>query len=581
MALIEIENLNFTYPKQTKKALDQIDLRVEEGEFLLLCGASGSGKSTLLRQIKREITPFGKKSGRILYDGNPLEALGERVSAGEIGFVMQNPENQVVTDQVWHELAFGLESLGLATPVIRRRVAEMASFFGIQDWFEKRVTELSGGQMQMLNLASVMAMQPRVLILDEPTSQLDPIAAADFLETVGKINRELSVTVLLSEHRLEEVFPIADRVAVMEDGGILCCDTPAKVARTLSADGQAHPMSAGLPAAARIFAGAGGSGVCPLTVREGRRWLREHFQPDGGAANRAPDGAAVPAKPAGSAKPAMPARPVKPQGEPAAELRDVWFRYGKALPDVLKGVSLRLYAGQTACLLGGNGTGKTTALGVLAGVNRAYRGSVRLLGKKLADGKPGGLYRGGVGLLPQNPRLLFVRDTVREDLEELAGESGGEERLGQITREMELEELLDRHPYDLSGGEQQKAAFAKLLLRDPKVILLDEPTKGLDAPFKIAFAGILKRLAQRGAAILMATHDVEFAAAYADDCLLFFNGAVVSQDAPGPFFSGNSFYTTAADRIARRTFPGAITCGEVIARCASGSNPSASKPRPS
>lgn len=554
MALIEINNLSFTYPKQQKRALCDINLNIEEGEFLLLCGASGSGKSTLLRQIKREITPFGTKSGEIYYDGKPLVELDECVSAGEIGFVMQNPENQVVTDKVWHELAFGLESLGLSTKVIRRRVAEMASFFGIQEWFEKNVTELSGGQKQMLNLASVMVMQPRVLILDEPTSQLDPIAAADFLETIRRVNRELSVTVILTEHRLEEVFPVADRVAVMENGKVLCCASPAKVSEELSAGGTLHPMFAGFPAAVRIYAGAGGVKGCPLTVREGSRWLQAHFKPSG--VEIATDRAQI-----------------CPNITPVVELRDIWFRYDKSQPDVLKGVSLKIYEGQITCLLGGNGTGKTTTLGVISGLHKAYRGKILFLGKKSSDYKSDELYKGCIGMLPQNPQFLFVRDTVREDLEEMAKESGSREQLAEVVHEMELEELLERHPYDLSGGEQQKAAFAKLLLRNPKIILLDEPTKGLDAHFKISFAKILKRLAQRGTAVLMATHDVEFAAEYANYCMLFFNGNVVSEDMPIPFFSGNSFYTTAANRIARRTFHGAITCGEVIKRCVSSSNP--------
>ncbi|MHA5130675.1 ATP-binding cassette domain-containing protein [Oenococcus oeni] len=548
MALIKISDLNFTYPKEKERALKNINLDITEGEFFLLCGVSGSGKSTLLRQIKQEIKPFGKESGQIFYNGKPLGNLDGRVSAHEIGFVTQNPENQVVTDKVWHELAFGLESLGLSTKTIRRRVAEMASFFGIQEWFDKNVAELSGGQMQILNLASVMIMQPHVLILDEPTSQLDPIAADDFLEMIERINRELSVAIILTEHHLEKVFPIADRVAVMEKGSVICCDTPSRVAKEMSQEGKAHPIFAGFPASVRIYSGIRGNDNCPLTVREGNQWLRKHFSYDNGDL-------------------------IADQGEkwsvhdPAVELRNIWFRYGKKLPDVLKGVTLKIYSGQITCLLGGNGTGKTTTLDIISGLYKAYRGKTKLMGKKIMDYKSGELYKGVVGMLPQNPQLLFVRDTVREDLKEMAKECNAEGQLKKIVHEMELEELLDRHPYDLSGGEQQKAAFAKMLLRSPKIILLDEPTKGLDANFKISFAEILKKLSQKGMAILMATHDVEFAAECADYCLLFFNGAVVSEDTPVPFFSGNNFYTTAANRIARQTFPNAITCEGVIKKC--------------
>lgn len=546
MALIEIGNLNFTYPGQDTPALRDVCLDVEDGEFLLLCGASGSGKSTLLRQLKPAITPFGKKSGLITYDGAPLAQLDERRAAAEIGFVMQDPESQIVTDKVWHELAFGLENLGTPSDVIRRRVAEMASFFGIQDWFDRNVSELSGGQLQMLSLASIMVMQPRVLILDEPTSQLDPIAAADFLETIKRVNRELSLTVILSEHRLEEAFPSSDRVGVMEDGRLVCCVPPAEAVRLLGRDGDRHPMFAGFPAAARIWAGTGGKGECPLTVRDGARWLGQRYAP--GA-------------------PEKPKAKEKTDGEPALRLRDVYYRYEKELPDALKGASFEAYPGAITCLVGGNGAGKSTALGAAAGICRPYRGKVELFGKNIKDYGRGELYGGTVGMLPQNPQLFFVRDTVREDLEEMAKACGASEKIEEVTELLGLESVLGRHPYDLSGGEQQKAAFAKLLIRAPRIILLDEPTKGLDACFKKTFAAILGRLKGGGAAVLMATHDVEFAAEYADECLMFFNGAVVSEGAPGPFFAGNSFYTTAANRIARRVFPEAVTCGGVIKKC--------------
>ena len=222
--MIEIKNLTFSYPEQEKQTLKNINLTVNDGEFIVLCGPSGCGKSTLLRQMKSVLAPHGRREGSISFDGVDLNDMGEREQSSKIGFVQQSPDNQIVTDKVWHELAFGLESLGCDTPTIRRRVAEMASFFGIQTWFYKNVTELSGGQKQLLNLASIMVMQPKVLILDEPTSQLDPIAASDFLATLGKINRELGTTIILTEHRLEEAFPLADRAVVMDKGEIICTD---------------------------------------------------------------------------------------------------------------------------------------------------------------------------------------------------------------------------------------------------------------------------------------------------------------------------------------------------------------------
>ncbi len=535
--IFSIERLTFYYPEQTKPAIEGLDLRVARGEFLVLCGPSGCGKSTLLRQLKTVLAPHGHRKGEILFEGKALDGLDQRTQSERIGFVLQSPENQVVTDKVWHELAFGLESLGYDTPTIRRRVAEMASFFGIQTWFYKNVTELSGGQKQLLNLASVMAMQPSVLILDEPTSQLDPIAASDFLATIGRINRELGTTVILTEHRLEDAFPLATRVAVMDRGRLLCTGTPEEVGGALK--GAGHSMFLSMPTAMRVWAAVENAASCPVTVREGRDWLT------GLAASR-------PLEPLPKER-----RHSYPEGA-AIEAEDLWFKYEKELPDVVKGLGLRVGKGEFLALLGGNGTGKTTTLKLLAGLHKPYRGSVRT--------------HGGVGVLPQNPQALFVKKTVREDLFEILRDRRMARevqmaRAAWAARLCRLEELLDRHPYDLSGGEQQRAALAKVLLLDPEILLMDEPTKGLDAEFKQVFAEILQALLRRGVTILMVSHDIEFCARYAHRCALFFDGGIVTEAAPRAFFSGNSFYTTSANRMARSLMPEAVTAEDIIAAC--------------
>ena len=535
--IFSIERLTFYYPEQTKPAIEGLDLRVAQGEFLVLCGPSGCGKSTLLRQLKTVLAPHGHREGEILFEGKALDGLDQRTQSERIGFVLQSPENQVVTDKVWHELAFGLESLGYDTPTIRRRVAEMASFFGIQTWFYKNVTELSGGQKQLLNLASVMAMQPSVLILDEPTSQLDPIAASDFLATIGRINRELGTTVILTEHRLEDAFPLATRVAVMDRGRLLCTGTPEEVGGALK--GAGHSMFLSMPTAMRVWAAVENAASCPVTVREGRDWLT------GLAASR-------PLEPLPKER-----RHGYPEGA-AIEAEDLWFKYEKELPDVVKGLGLRVGKGEFLALLGGNGTGKTTTLKLLAGLHKPYRGSVRT--------------HGGVGVLPQNPQALFVKKTVREDLFEILRDRRMARevqmaRAAWAARLCRLEELLDRHPYDLSGGEQQRAALAKVLLLDPEILLMDEPTKGLDAEFKQVFAEILQALLRRGVTILMVSHDIEFCARYAHRCALFFDGGIVTEAAPRAFFSGNSFYTTSANRMARSLLPEAVTAEDIIAAC--------------
>lgn len=551
MDIYTLRGLSFSYPEQSHKALDGINLSIREGEFITLAGPSGSGKSTLLRQLKTTMAPHGSLKGDILFSGRPLSTVDLREQSTGIGFVQQNPDNQLVTDKVWHELAFGLESLGYSTPVIRGRVAEMCSFFGIQSWFYKNVTELSGGQKQLLNLASIMAMQPTVLILDEPTSQLDPIAAADFLATVGKIARELGTTVLMTEHRLEEAFPMSDRVLVMAEGRILCDGTPAEVGESLRVHG--HSMFSALPTPMRIFASVTSRHKCPVTVGEGRQWLNAQAQD-------------IPLDTA----PALTPEKLYSDTDAVITLEDVWFKYEKDQPDVLRGLSLKACRGELLAILGGNGTGKTTMLSVISGVNRAYRGQVLIEGQAL-EGLQNRFHR-LLGVLPQNPQALFVKKTLREDLQELLqdprySERDKEGRLAWVVRLCRLETLLERHPYDLSGGEQQRAALAKVLLLDPKILLLDEPTKGLDAEFKLVFAEILQTLLRRGITIIMVSHDIEFCAKHAHRCALFFDGAIVTEGAPRPFFSGNSFYTTAANRMARHLLPQAVTAEDVMRAC--------------
>ena len=274
MALLAIEHVSFTYPQAQTPTLQDITFSMEKGEFIALCGATGSGKSTLLRLIKRELAPLGERTGRILIDGKAQEGLSGEESAYRIGYVMQRPEQQIVTDKVWHELAFGLENMRLPQSVIARRVAEMAAYFGMEGWYEKPVASLSGGQKQLLNLAAVMVMQPDLLILDEPTAQLDPIAAADFIATIKKLNRDLGQSILITEHRLEDVIPLCDRLLVLEHGQVLSCDTPRHVIEKLS--GRSDILCA-MPAAARLYHALNAQGACPLDVREGRQFVESNY----------------------------------------------------------------------------------------------------------------------------------------------------------------------------------------------------------------------------------------------------------------------------------------------------------------
>jgi energy-coupling factor transport system ATP-binding protein len=542
MAHFQIQNLTFSYAgAKNKRSLDAVSLTIEKGEYIVVCGKSGSGKTTLLKHLKSVLTPSGKHTGEILFNGIPMEQVSQREQSGKIGYVMQNPDDQIVTDKVWHELAFGLESLGADQKTMRSRVAEMACYFGIQDWFHRDVANLSGGQKQLLNLASIMAMQPEVLILDEPTSQLDPIAASDFLNTVRKINMELGTTVIITEHRLEDIFPYADRAIVMDGGKVIADDTPRNIGKLLWE--QQNDMFAAMPTPVRVFYGADGQGDCPLTVREGRTWLSRSF-------------------PEGAKKNAFSSDLLPEEIEsPALSLKELWFRYEKNTPDVLRGVSAEVPAGSLYAIVGGNGAGKSTTLKAICSICKPYRGKVKIFGKPIEKYRSGELFQKCVAMLPQDPKSLFVAKTVREELEEMTKDQA---KITEIAAVCEVEDLLASHPYDLSGGEQQRAALAKVLLTEPKLLLLDEPTKGIDSFFKEKLAKILCKLKEQGITIVMVSHDVEFCAKYADAVSMFFDGQILTTDTPRRFFGNNSFYTTAANRMSRHVFNLAVTAEDVV-----------------
>lgn len=568
--ILEIKDLCFAYPTEEVRALNHINFTVKEGEFIVLCGKSGCGKSTLLSHMKTPMTPHGKRKGEILFQGQPLSEMSNREQSQKIGFVLQNPDNQIVTDKVWHELAFGLESLGLPNSEIRIRVAEMASYFGIQSWFYKNVNELSGGQKQLLNLASIMAMHPDMLILDEPTSQLDPIAASDFLETVKKINRDMGTTIILTEHRLEDVFPAADKVVVMDKGEILAEGDPSYIGSVLKEKN--HEMFLAMPVPMQIYAKVNSEEECPITVRDGRQWLDHICEKKGinPVRNEAAKKESFEKKTFGIFGKEKDERKV------LLECQDIWFRYEKDTPDVVKGLNLKIYEGEFYCLLGGNGTGKTTTLSLISRLRKPYRGKILLNGKDIRKYSDKELFRGYLGVLPQNPTTLFVKKTVELELYEMIGgikekkndeyalDMSKKEVVDGIVKLTHLEGLLHRHPYDLSGGEKQRLALAKILLLRPKVLLMDEPTKGLDSYFKEEFAQIIRLLLDQGVTIFMISHDIEFCASYGDRCGLFFDGNIAASGTPVEFFSGNNFYTTAANRMARKYLPEAVTGKDVV-----------------
>ena len=560
MEILRVDGLKFSYPNQLKKALNNINFSIDEGDFVLICGESGCGKSTLLRHLKPELSPHGQVSGDIYYYSQKINDYSSKQLASEIGYVLQNPDSQIVTDKVWHELAFGLENMGLDNQSIRLRVAEMASFFGIQGWFRKNVNDLSGGQKQLLNLASIMAMQPKILILDEPTSQLDPIAAKDFIDTLVRINKELSTTIIMTEHNLEDIYSVCDKVIVMEDGKVICNDTNYKVVDILSRD-KNHKMVKSLPTPSKIYNQLNGyiegASKSPLTVKDCRQWLNDSM--DEVTITKLDDTETE-------------INIDEKDREIAIELKDVYFQYNKISEPTIRDLSFKVYKGEIYSILGGNGTGKSTTLSLVARQRKPQRGKIFINNIEMKKHNNKSLYENNLALLPQNPQSLFVFETVKEDLEEVLilqnkDREYIDKEVKRVSKLLDIEHLLEHHPYDLSGGELQRAGMAKVMLLNPKIILLDEPTKGLDAYCKEEIGKMLMKLRDMGVTIVVVSHDIEFSARYSDRCAMFFDGSIVSEGTPKEFFLGNNFYTTVSNRIARNIFEDTLIYEDVVSLC--------------
>lgn len=520
---MEVRDFSFSYPSDAGediKILKNINLDIPDGGFYVLCGHSGCGKTTLLRCMKEQIAPEGRRTGRIT-----------SMKPSECGFVFQNPERQIVTDTVRHELAFGLENMGLDTEIIRQRVAETALFFGIDEWIDRSVYEISGGEKQLLNLAAVIAMRPKLLLLDEPAAQLDPTAKKNFLELLLRVNRELGIAVLLSEHNLEEVLPVADKILYMEAGQIVYEGTSEEFC--CYAGEKRISYEKALPAAVRLYHACPpekSGGKMPLTVRAGIKWALER-------------------------KEILRSLKGEEKKEEAPDIclraENLWFQYKKNSRFVLKKSDITIRKGEIHMILGGNGSGKTTLLSVLSKRCYPQRGRIRL-------GRDKKMPR--TGLLPQNPKAMFSRDTVQEELQDVYKD---QEVLRETVEWLKLVKVMSLHPYDLSGGEQQRLGLALVLAGKPELLLLDEPTKGLDPFLKEELGEFLRQYAAKGNAVVCVTHDVEFAADCGEQISLLFEGEVLTTRPADEFLAENAFFTTDTVRILRNILPGAVRCENV------------------
>lgn len=484
MPAIEVRSLSFAYPGADAAVLEGLDWVVPQGAFALFVGGTGSGKSTLLSLLKPEIAPTGECAGELRVLGENVADMDVRASAERVGYVFQDPENQIACETVWHEMAFGLENLGMSRDEMRRRVAETSYFFGLEDWLHRDTDTLSGGRKQLLSLAAVLALRPRVLLLDEPTSQLDPVAEKSFLHALFRVNRELGCTVVVATHQPRPMLEYAT-CAYRIEGGRVCevADIASLGHREELFSGEVPGWGASRRAKNGVFSSAGGCRMLP----------KMH---------------------AGS----------------ATTLAGSWFRYDRASGWVLRGLDAAFSAGAVHAVVGGNGCGKSTMLSVLAKTVKLQRGR---------------MVRGAASaaLLPQNPKALLVAETVRDELMEWASTCGYDEAVArEHAASLGLSGLDGRHPYDLSGGQRQLLALAKLLLIGPELLLLDEPTKGLDLASRRIIARALRDHAEAGGTVIMATHDLDFAEQVADDIAMMFDGEIACMEPPADFFADNVFY---------------------------------------
>lgn len=516
MEVYKVDNLSFKYKNRQEYALKGVNFDVLEGDFVLLCGKSGCGKSTLLRILKQSIAPSGELSGKVSFYGKDIQTISDKIIASDIGFVLQNPDNQIVCDDVYGELCFGMSHLGYDQAEMKKRVFEIANYFGINHFLDMDISELSGGQRQLLAIGSILCQRPKVLLLDEPTSTLDPNSIQLLMGALERINRELGITIIMSEQELDDVYPICNRVIAMGGGEIAFTANKRDVSGHLNA----YEGKDAFPVYVQAH-GAFGDKDCPGNMKEARTWFA---------------GLDI-------GKPLVREQNLS-NGEVAVKARDLWLRFDKNARDVLKGVDINVHKGEFTSIFGANGSGKSTLLKVLCGLKKCYGGQVSVLGKKAMVG--------------QHPLDLLSAFTV-----------GGEfkRRDEELFCAFEIGELMSRHPYDLSGGEVKRVVLTKALMLDMDVLLLDEVTGGLGEFFKERLGRVLQDRMAKGLTVVMASHDLEFCARYASTCHLLFNGSIAATGPIRDVIADNEYYTTKARILTRGIVDGVVTKREVMDLC--------------
>ena len=535
MEILSCSKLKFRYNGSAEYTLHDVTFDAQPSQVVLVVGKTGSGKSTLLKLLKKEIAPAGELSGEIKINGKPQNDLSLLESTRTLAYVSQNPHTQTVTHNVSSELAFGLENLGTDSREILGKVGEMASYLGIEDIYDRPINKLSGGQKQLCCLCSALVQSPKILLLDEPAAQLDPIGASKLFSLLVRLNSELGTTLVIAEHRPREIFPYCDKIVFLDKGSAKCYDKQSFIA----AAADDPDLQGYIPPCTKALLPLGKTA---LFVKDAKNIIEKNF----------------------SVKPGKPLHKTGDTDAPVVfKAKDLYFRYSPKGKDVVNCLDVKVKKGEFFAAVGSNGCGKTTMLKLFCGILRPWQGKITLNGKNIRSYKGNTLYRENIAYMPQDPFEMFVSPTVKQEFENTCKLMGQTNTLDELVRIFEIDHLLDMNPYDLSGGEIQKCALVKLLLTKPEILFLDEPGKGLDPVAKARLGTTLSRMCQNGKTVVIATHDLDFAAEYAHTCALFFDGKIHSKTWAKEFFSNNNFYTTDASRIARSVFPGVITTGEL------------------
>jgi energy-coupling factor transport system ATP-binding protein len=516
--IISLNNLTYRYPVAGRPALSDFSLEVEEGEFLLVTGVSGAGKSTLLRVFNGLVPHFygGEISGSVRVAGRNPIAAGPGEMSDVVGLVFQDPEAQFVAEMVEDELAFSMENAGLPIGTMRKRVEESLHALGIDHLRSRRVNTLSGGERQRVAIASVLTLQPRILVLDEPTSQLDPQSAEEVLDSLVKLNKDLGLTIILSEHRLERVVQHADRILYIDADGSPLIGPPGQILAEI-------PLAPPIAQVAKLL----GWRPLPLTIKEARRFVA--LDDEGQRTKDESQAATI-------------------NHQPAIALQDVWFGYGGR--EVLHGLSLAMRAGEITAIMGRNGAGKTTILKLVTGLLKPSRGRVSTLGLDTRQASLDAISR-LVGYVPQQPDLLLFADSVQSEVDFTRKTHGLTPDGAEVLAGLDLTRYRLSDPRDLSVGERQRVALAAVLVGNPQALILDEPTRGLDYLQKDALASILRRLRDEGRAVILATHDVELAAHLAGRVILLGDGEVIADGPAREVMTGSLVFSSQVSKLFR------------------------------